>query len=300
MVYTVTASTGTGSGTLGLNLTDDDTIVDALANPLGGSGAGNGAVTGQIYTIDKTAPAQLSSAAVTSGAVARNAFCGVAATTRYVNVTGEAAVLLTATFAAAPLAGDTVNFSVSTPGSTPVTATVAASPPSTAVTTTLNLAAAAFLDGTVTFTATVADLAGNLSTPKSPAYVVVKDTVLPPLTAVYHVLGGGGLGLNSHIDGSAECGATIDTTGSGTHSMTISSGSAYDLVVGTLGVLATYDVTSTDVAGNASAAIRVPVAATNASTRAGRPVPRTSFSGATTITAPVAGSSSRFASCVMP
>ena len=55
-VYTVTASTGTGSGTLGLNLTDDDTIIDALANPLGGSGAGNGAFTGQTYTIDKTAP----------------------------------------------------------------------------------------------------------------------------------------------------------------------------------------------------------------------------------------------------
>ena len=52
--YTVTATTGTGSGTLGLNLVDDDTIVDGVANPLGGTGAGNGNFTGQVYTIDKT------------------------------------------------------------------------------------------------------------------------------------------------------------------------------------------------------------------------------------------------------
>ena len=55
--YTVTASTGTGDGTLGLNLIDNDTIVDTTANPLGGTGAGNGNFTGQVYTIDKTAPA---------------------------------------------------------------------------------------------------------------------------------------------------------------------------------------------------------------------------------------------------
>ncbi|MEA2219963.1 MAG: hypothetical protein QOJ35_2589 [Solirubrobacteraceae bacterium] len=55
--YTVTASTGGGDGTVGLNLVDDDSIVDAAANPLGGSGAGNGNLTGQVYAIDKTAPA---------------------------------------------------------------------------------------------------------------------------------------------------------------------------------------------------------------------------------------------------
>ncbi len=54
--YTVTASTGTGNGTLGLNLVDDDSIVDAAANRLGGTGAGNGNVTGQTYTIDRSAP----------------------------------------------------------------------------------------------------------------------------------------------------------------------------------------------------------------------------------------------------
>ena len=56
-IYTVTASTGTGSGPLGLNLVDDDTIIDAALNTLGGPGPGNGTfTTGEGYTVDKTAP----------------------------------------------------------------------------------------------------------------------------------------------------------------------------------------------------------------------------------------------------
>ena len=54
--YTVTANTGTGNGTLGLNLVDNDTILDTSANRLGGTGSGNGNFTGQSYTIDKTQP----------------------------------------------------------------------------------------------------------------------------------------------------------------------------------------------------------------------------------------------------
>ena len=59
--YTVPVSTGTGSGTLGLDLTDDDSITDAVGNALGGSGTtgmNDGSfATGQDYTIDKSAPA---------------------------------------------------------------------------------------------------------------------------------------------------------------------------------------------------------------------------------------------------
>ena len=56
-VYTVTVNTGTGDGTLGLNLVDDDSIKDLAANSLGGTGAGNGSFTGTpVYNIDKTAP----------------------------------------------------------------------------------------------------------------------------------------------------------------------------------------------------------------------------------------------------
>lgn len=49
--WTVTATVGTGEGTLGLNLVDNDSIRDALDMPLGGAGAGNGNFTGQTYTV---------------------------------------------------------------------------------------------------------------------------------------------------------------------------------------------------------------------------------------------------------
>ena len=52
--YTVTATTGTGTGTLGLKLVDNDSIFDIDNMPLGGTGAGNGNFTGQVYTIDRT------------------------------------------------------------------------------------------------------------------------------------------------------------------------------------------------------------------------------------------------------
>ena len=52
-VYAVTVSTGTGNGTLGLNLADNDSIVDVAGNALGGTGAGNGDFAGEIYTVDR-------------------------------------------------------------------------------------------------------------------------------------------------------------------------------------------------------------------------------------------------------
>jgi beta-lactamase superfamily II metal-dependent hydrolase len=58
--YTVTVNTGSGDGTLHLDLADNDSIVDAASNPLGGSGAGNGNFTGQTYTVDKIAPSVVS------------------------------------------------------------------------------------------------------------------------------------------------------------------------------------------------------------------------------------------------
>ena len=62
--WTVTVSTGTGDGTLRLDLVDDDTIVDIAGNPLGGKGAGNGSFTnGEVYTIDKTGPSVVISCA---------------------------------------------------------------------------------------------------------------------------------------------------------------------------------------------------------------------------------------------
>lgn len=54
--YTVVANTGSGSGTLALNLVDDDSIRNNINAPLGGGGTGNGNFGGQAYTITKTPP----------------------------------------------------------------------------------------------------------------------------------------------------------------------------------------------------------------------------------------------------
>ena len=55
-VYTVSSSTGSGDGTLGLKLVDNDSIADSVGNKLGGTGAGNGNFTGPMYTLDRTGP----------------------------------------------------------------------------------------------------------------------------------------------------------------------------------------------------------------------------------------------------
>ncbi|PSB05542.1 hypothetical protein C7B76_31270, partial [filamentous cyanobacterium CCP2] len=55
-VYTVEVNTGTGNGELRLDLRDDDSIKNSGNVPLGATGTGNGARTGQTYTINKTPP----------------------------------------------------------------------------------------------------------------------------------------------------------------------------------------------------------------------------------------------------
>ena len=58
--YSVTVNGVSGDGNLGLNLVDDDSIIDVVGNPLGGVGLGNGNLTGQTYSIDNTPPMVLS------------------------------------------------------------------------------------------------------------------------------------------------------------------------------------------------------------------------------------------------
>jgi hypothetical protein len=56
-IYVVRVATGSGDGTLRLDLVDDDSIVDAsVGNPLAGAAA-DGSLSGESYTIDRTAPA---------------------------------------------------------------------------------------------------------------------------------------------------------------------------------------------------------------------------------------------------
>ncbi len=55
--WTITVNTGSGDGTIRLDLIDDDSIHDPASNQLGGAGSGNGNFTaGDTDTIDKTAP----------------------------------------------------------------------------------------------------------------------------------------------------------------------------------------------------------------------------------------------------
>ena len=54
-VYIVSVNTGTGNGTLRLDVVDNDSILDLAGNPLGGVGMGNGDFsTGETYTIDRS------------------------------------------------------------------------------------------------------------------------------------------------------------------------------------------------------------------------------------------------------
>lgn len=58
--YTVSINTGSGDGTLRLDLADNDSILSSLNIPLGGSGASNGNYTGETYIIDRTPPSVIS------------------------------------------------------------------------------------------------------------------------------------------------------------------------------------------------------------------------------------------------
>jgi CSLREA domain-containing protein len=50
--YTVSVNTGSGSGTIRLDVTDNDSILSSASTPLGGTGSGNGNFTsGETYTI---------------------------------------------------------------------------------------------------------------------------------------------------------------------------------------------------------------------------------------------------------
>ncbi|MEW6400404.1 MAG: amidase domain-containing protein [Chloroflexota bacterium] len=69
-VYTVTVNTGVGGGIIRLDVIDDDTIVDTVGNPLGGTGTGNGDYTlGEVYTVDKNITLVVTSVAAQDGYV---------------------------------------------------------------------------------------------------------------------------------------------------------------------------------------------------------------------------------------
>lgn len=164
----------------------------------------NSSESGQA-TADATPPLAPSAVTVGSGGnVQVSAICSVAAGTRFINNAGKASVSVTATIST-PETGESVLFSATTPGSTPVTKTVAAG--STSVATTLDMST--LLDGTVTLSAQTEDLAGNVSATHAPANVIVKDIVAGALSNVTYT----NVALFAdQLNGTSECGATITAT----------------------------------------------------------------------------------------
>ena len=97
--YVVTVNTGTGNGTIRLDVTDDDSIINGASTPLGSAGAGNGNfITGEVYTIDKTIPLVTSITRVNP------------------SPTSAASVQFAVTFSASVTGVDTTDFVLSTTG----------------------------------------------------------------------------------------------------------------------------------------------------------------------------------------
>src|SRR5262249_46190430 len=100
-VYTVTVNTGSGDGTIRLNVADNDSISDAAGNWLGGTGTGHGNFSsGEGYTIDKTAPTVSSIVRVDA------------------NPTNASSVRFTVTFSESVSGVDTSDFTLTTTGVT--------------------------------------------------------------------------------------------------------------------------------------------------------------------------------------
>jgi DNA/RNA endonuclease G (NUC1) len=144
--YTVSVNTGSGDGTIRLDVTDNDTIVNGTSVPLGGVGAGNGNFTaGDVYTIDKTAPSVSSI---------------VRAST---NPTSSSAVNFTVTFDSSVTGVDSADFTLTATGVTGTSITgVTGSGATYTVTANTGAGATGTLRLDVNSGASISDAAGNL------------------------------------------------------------------------------------------------------------------------------------------
>ncbi|MCW3013786.1 MAG: hypothetical protein JWO02_878, partial [Solirubrobacterales bacterium] len=245
------AASATYADTTGTNGTSYIYVVRAVI--LGAGGAQVESVSSSesaAATSDSVAPPAPTAVSVTSGGnVLAATACTVASGTRYINNAGKSAVGVAATIAA-PEPGETVVFSATTSGSTPVTATVAAT--GTSVSATLNLSS--LLDGPVTLTARTMDLAGNLSATPVLTNAVIKDVVAGALSGVSY--NDRALLAVDQILGTSECGAPIvavQTAGGSTTytSAAVGAGGTFTLNVSAQALSAySYNVTATDLAGN--------------------------------------------------
>ncbi len=194
-VYTVVVTLGTGSGTVRLDVVDDDSIVGSGV-PLGGAGAGNGNfATGEIYTVDRTAPTVTSSVRVGADPV-----------------TAPASRQFTVTFSKAVTGVDIGDFALTNTGTATATLT-SVSGSGTTYTVTVNITGAGASGGTVRLD------------------VVDNDSIID---ALGNALGGAGAGNGAFTTGQAfTVGAApavsfsgASATGSGTITATFTGGGA--------------------------------------------------------------------------
>lgn len=206
-------------------------------------------------TADAQAPDAPLTVAVSAaaGPALAAASCGLVAGTRFVNAAGRAAVPVTVTVAA-PEPGQRLLLTATTPGSTPVTASIAAG--ATTITTRLDLST--LLDGTLSLGARSADAAGNASATTSPAIPLVQDTA----SALGSLAVTDGTGPEK-LSGASECGAAITAVetvgprvGRGFGPLTVGAGGSFsglsveNVRGNAAGVPWAYDVTANDLAGN--------------------------------------------------
>ena len=224
--YTVTVNTGSGDGTVALNLVDDDSIHDLVGYPLAGAGVGNGNFAGQAYTIDKTAPATPS---------------------------------ITASNPVSPSSNASPSLSGATDPSTTVkiynnaTCTTQVGSGSDTLFTSTGITATATPNSTTSFYVTATDSAGNVSGCSTPAFTYLHDNTAPTVINVTSPVTNGTYGIGAVIPVTVQFSEPVNVTG--TPQLTLSTGTPSTTAVNYTGGTGTDTLTFTYtvVSGNSSA-----------------------------------------------
>jgi large repetitive protein len=87
--YNVAVNTGTLDGTVGLDLVDDNTIINALKAPLGGAALKDGDFKGQIYTVGKNVPPVVATAITDQSASLNTAFSYIVPTGTFTDANND-------------------------------------------------------------------------------------------------------------------------------------------------------------------------------------------------------------------
>ncbi len=237
--YVVAVNVGSSTGSIMLKLVDNDTIASTSGTPLGGTGTGNGDFVGPAYTLGS------SSVTVTLGSV-----------TDPVNAENESNVTASGTADA----GDTISLVVSDgTNSTQAYTTTADSSGAWSIT---GIDTSALADGTLTFTVTASNTAGNTN---QATLTATKDTVAPAVgvSSVTDPINAANAASVS-ASGTGEAGATISlvvddgTTTSQTYNATIGTDGTWSITgIDTSGLAdgtLTFTATASDAAGNTATA----------------------------------------------